>query len=270
MNNRRSILVARIGFATEGTTLDEAAWSKRKALHLGQLHDELPSLRALKASQLDTMIEVREGAAHLIFMLRESDQMSLRFSKNMGADGDLFEQDVQAIRAQQASLGDRYQEALKSHESPVHSPDLIGLRRQTWRSRGDGYIMMNSAPNGERVALPSISHVLPQGALVEVTGMVTRISCNEARVLLDNTLICPITHDCLFENGAQISLYLRSGVSDLHSVVELATAMHRKDLLQLGVTIDYSWIDGSPHRLSLLEYTTAQAGPGGEHTNHDD
>lgn len=255
MNGRRSILVARIGFASEGTTLDEPAWNKRKALHLGQLTDELPSLRNLKASQLDILIDVSEGAAHLIFMLRESDQMSLRFSKGVGVHADLFEQDVQAIRSEQASLGERYQEALKSHASPVHSPELIGLRRQTWRSRGDGYIILNSSPVGERLDTSGISHVLPQGALVEAAGVVTRLSRDEVRVLLRNDLLCPLTHDFLFGKESHISLYLRSSVRDLKSFLELAAAMHRKDLLTLQVAIDYGWIDGTPHRLSLLKYS---------------
>ncbi len=248
----RKVQIARMAFAAPGTEFDDAAWNGRKGSLINQLKVQIPALRQLKSSFIQTTTELSNHQLLLVAYLEESPQTQLRNLSNSQADGDLYQQDLERVRAQQATLHERFQHAIKSLEHPAGSLELQDLRNLLWQSRKDGRIQLHSGLQGEWMRIPNLQTTLSQSVRTKIVIKVLRIYLHEVGVALCNELICPVSLRRLFDVHRKISLTRHPKLRHFESSVQLAKMMHDSSGQEVQIEIEYSWVDGSPHRLTLL------------------
>lgn len=250
--NGRKTPIARMIFAAQGAELDDTAWHSRKDSLMNQLKIQLPALRQLKSSFVVTTTEVADNQIHLVVYLEESSQIELRNLSRAEADRDIYVQDWQRVRAQQASLHERFQQAIKSIEHPTESLELQDLRGLLWQSRKDGRIQLHSGLPGAWLPIANLQTTMSQSAKTSIVVKVLRINRQEAGVEICAPLICPFTHRQLFGVHKKLSLARHPKLRDAESSVRLAEMMHEHSGQVVHIEIEYSWVDGSPHKLTLL------------------
>ena len=257
--NWRKTSIARMVFAAPGTELDDAAWSVRKNSLMNQLKIQLPVLRDLKSSFIVTTTELSDNQLQLVVYLEESPQTQLPNLSSRNTDRDTYLQDMQRVREQQANLHERFQQAIKSIEHPAESLELQELRSLLWQSRKDGRIQLHSSLHGEWMPIPNLPPTLSQSVRTHITIKVLRINLHEVGVALCKALICPVSQRKLFATHKKISLTRGTKLRHIESSLKLAKMMHDSSGQDVQIEIEYSWIDGSPHRLTLLETDAHQA-----------
>lgn len=251
MTNLRETLITRIDFAVEGTELDEAAWKLRRSSLLKRLYTQLPALRNLMASSIKTTTELAGQRAVLVLYLQESAQTPLHNLSITCGNQDLYLQDLRRLREQQAALPERFEQAMRSTDHPADDPDLGELRQLIWRSRREGKIQLHSSPSGEWREIPHLPHALPSTAQTSVKAQVLRMSRTEVRIELLDDLVCPFSSHRIFSRANKINLHRHYTLCDLPNTVVLATFMHQQTSADITIEIEYSWIDGRPHRLTI-------------------
>lgn len=248
----RETPIARIDFAVDGTELDDAAWKLRRSSLLKRLHTQLPVLRDLMASAIKTTTELAGQRAFLIVYLQESAQTPLHHLSKASGGHDLYLQDLRRVREQQASLSERFEQAIRSVDHPADAPDLSELRQLIWQSRREGRIQIHSSLAGEWREIPHLPHTLPGTARALVTARVLRLSRSEVRVELLEDLVCPLSCRRIFSQSSKVNLHRHRLLGDLATTVVLATLMQQQAGTGITIEIEYSWIDGQPHRLTLI------------------
>lgn len=252
MMNLRETQIARIDFAVDGTELDDAAWKLRRSSLLRRLHTQLPVLRDLMASTIKTTTELTGQRAFLIVYLQESAQTPLHHLSRASDIHDLYLQDLRRVREQQAGLSERFEQAIRSMDHPADAPDLGELRQLIWQSRREGRIQLHSSVSGDWREIPHLPHTLPGTARASVKARVLRLSRTEVRVELLEDLVCPISFRRIFSQTTKVNLHRHRLLVDLSNTVVLATLMQQQASTDITTEIEYSWIDGMPHRLTLM------------------
>lgn len=252
MMNLRETQIARIDFAVDGTELDDAAWKLRRSSLLKRLHTQLPVLRDLMASSIKTTTELAGQRAFLIVYLQESAQTPLHHLSKASGVHDLYLQDLRRVREQQAGLSERFEQAIRSMDHPADAPDLGELRQLIWQSRREGRIQLHSSLSGDWREIPHLPHTLPGTARALVKARVLRLSRTEVRVELLEDLVCPISFRRIFSQTNKVNLHRHRLLVDLSNTVVLATLMQQQASTDITTEIEYSWIDGRPHRLTLM------------------
>lgn len=252
MMNLRETPIARIDFAVDGTELDDAAWKLRRSSLLKRLHTQLPVLRDLMASAIKTTTELAGQRAFLIVYLQESAQTPLHHLSRASGIHDLYLQDLRRVREHQAGLSERFEQAIRSMDHPADAPDLGELRQLIWQSRSEGRIQLHSSLSGDWREIPHLPHTLPGTARALVKAQVLRLSRTEMRVELLEDLTCPISCRRIFSQSSKVNLHRHRLLCDLPNTVVLATLMQQQACTDITIEIEYSWIDGMPHRLTLM------------------
>lgn len=250
--NWRKTSIARMAFASPGTELDDTAWNVRKNSLMNRLKIQLPALRDLTSSFISTTTELSDNQLQLVIYLEESPQTQLRNLSGTQADRDSYLQDIRRVREQQGNLHERFQQAIKSIEHPAELLELQELRSLLWQSRADGRIQLHSSLHGEWMRIPHLQTTLSQSVRTKIVIKVLRINRHEIGVALSKALICPVSQRRLFDVDRKISLKRPPKLRHTKSSVQLAKMMHEPSGQEVPIEIEYSWVDGSPHRLTLL------------------
>lgn len=258
--NLRKTPVARMAFAAPGAELDDTAWNARKKSLINQLKTQLPALRRLKSSSIQTTTELSDNQLLLVVYLEESPQTQLPSLYSTQVGRDLYLQDLQRVRDQQANLHERFHQAIRSTDYPTDSVALQELRGLLWQSRREGRIQLHSSSHGEWLDIPSLPSTLPQSALIKVEVEVQRLTRDEVGVQISEHLSCPATQRVLFERSRKVTMLRHPKLRDMESTLKLATLMQQNAIQEVEVEIEYSWINGQPHRLTLVSLgSTAKA-----------
>lgn len=252
MTNFRETAIARIDFATDGTELDDIAWSHRRRSLMQRLYTQLSVLRQLMASTIKTTTELAGQRTYLVVYLQESAQTPLRHLTTTPGGQDLYLQDLRRVREQQAGLPERFEQAIRSPDHPVDAPHIGELRQLLWQSRREGRIQLHSSLAGEWKEIPHLPHTLPGTSGTCALAQILRISRTEVRALLLNDLVCPLSQRRLFKCASTVNLHRHRQLCDLPTAVVLATLMQQQTHTGVAIEIEYNWVDGQPHRLTLV------------------
>ena len=251
MMTARKTLIARFDFASDGTELDDLAWKQRRDSFLHRLHTQLPALRQLMASTLETTTELTGQRIYLVVYLQETAQTQIRFHSTKTGGQDLYLQDLSRVHKEQAGLPERLQQAIRSTVHPVDSHHIGELRHLLWKSRREGRIQLPSSRSDDWMDIPQLPYTLPGRARTSTVVQILRISRTEIRALLIDDLRCPLSQRHLFNRTSEVNLQRDRQLCDLSTSVVLVTLMHQQTPTQIEVDIEYSWVDGQPHRLTL-------------------
>lgn len=251
MNHARETPIFRVEFAADGTKLNHHSWEHRKRLLLQDLQTQLPALRQLHASKVSTAMEIFGGRAYLILILEELPQVALPNMSTRPGTPDLYLEEIQRVCEQQASLPERFQKAIRSFEHAAGDAELAQLRQLIWKSRTKGFLQMPSSLVGYPLKIPHLPHALPTTANADLEAQVLRLARVELKVLLFEDLVCPINHRLLFTQNTKIHLHRCRASSDVEETLQLAKIMHLQERIRITVEIEYAWVDGQPHRLTL-------------------
>lgn len=256
----RKTPIARMTLAVAGTEMDDTAWEARKRSLLQELKIQLPVLRQLKSSTVQTATELSDTQLLLVVYLTESDQRHFQGLSHGHATDDLYLQDLKRVRDEQSSLHERFQHAVRSTEHPWVAIELQGLRSLLWQARREGRIQLHSSLQGEWLDFPPLPSTFSRSAMTKAEIKVTRLSCNDVGVQMAHPLSCPHTHRLIFEKSRKVSLLRHPRLRDLQSSLWLATLMHEDQTRSVDVEIEYNWIDGQPHRLTLVSMGSTAEG----------
>ncbi len=247
----RNTVIARRLFATAGSNLNDTAWDSRKRSVLEELFLQLPALRQLTASSLHTSFEVTDKNIFLLVSMEESMQRSMVFQSKSQVSNDMYAHEVFKVCAEQAALPERFEQSLRSIEDPAAHPHLAQMRQLIWQHRKNGRIHISSSLQGEWVDIPHVTSTLPGTGRVEVDVQLLTIGKSEVKASLLGDLVCPIRQIQLFHRGKAIRLHRHPLFRKMSDTMYLSRLMHDCTTVCARIEIEYDWVNGQPHRLTL-------------------
>jgi hypothetical protein len=164
----------------------------------------------------------------------------------------MYANEVFKVRAEQAALPERFEQSLRSIEDPAARPHLAQMRQLIWQHRRNGRVQIASSLQGEWVDIPHVTSTLPSTGRVEVDVQLLTIGKSEVKASLLGDLVRPIRQIQLFQRGKAIRLHRYSLLRKMSYTMYLARLMHDCTTVCVRIEIEYNWVNGQPHRLTLV------------------
>lgn len=249
-------LLAERRLAGEGAEFSDDELEDKKKDFLETLCEQLPIEKVL-ASKVQFIFDVKGDSLVAFAYLVPRDQRQPSLPGFLGNQGDAFLKDIKIIEDARLVLREDYETALKSDADPRTDPVLADRRSQIWKARRRGSLTIYSTVEGEDLTLGSEDKWMPHARMAKMIFTVDRIARTECRVFVRSLVAVDR------EGGTYSStLDLPKGRVDVDrdqlalgwAVGEkLAKAMEARTVLQADIRLEFSWIDGTLGRLTLLE-----------------
>jgi hypothetical protein len=249
---QREYTIASRPFATIGSTIRTNLWNSRLEKLHSQLMTDIPSLRSLKASEIDLSFQPTAVGVHLIALLVETPQQSLP-NFCVGDEGnDLFMQDVRRVSLDQQGIEDRITMAISPAVDPNDNPEVTEIRKRVKSLRRRDPVVIWTSPEATTLELFDLPKVLPMGTRSSVRLHVTTLATAWAEVvLLDDLKIS----DSLTIAERTTIILKRTGEHRQHdSGARLQYAMDCGLALKVDVAVVLEWGDGKPTCLELIGF----------------
>ncbi|MBA4212619.1 MAG: hypothetical protein C0449_05985 [Polaromonas sp.] len=209
------------------------------------------------ASKVQFTFEMKDDSLVAFAYLVPCYQRRPSLSGFSDSDGDLFLGDIKLIEDARLLLREDYETALKSDADPRTDPVLADRRSQIWKARRRGSLTIYSTVEGEDLPLGSEDKWMPHARMSKMIFTVDRIARTECRVFVRSLVAveresgkCSSTVD-LPKGRVDIErdqLALGWAVGQ-----KLSKAMEERTVLQADIRLEFSWIDGTLGRMTLLE-----------------
>jgi hypothetical protein len=252
-------LLAQRTLAGLGTTFNEEDWEDRKSNFHETLCDQLP-IEKMLSSKVEFEFETHADRLMIVAYLAPCHQRRPTLPGIAGTQSELFLADINLIKQAQSGLRNSYEIALKSDADPKEDLDLANRRRQIFYARKRGMLTIYSTADGENFPLGSIDKWMPHAKMARMTFAVDRIARYECKVSVRSLI--PVQRE---GDKHSPSVHLPSRQVDISrdqlalgwaAGQILSKAMEEKTELQATIRLEFSWIDGTLSRLTLLEIPT--------------
>lgn len=251
----RHLLAQRI-LAGDGAKFDEKELEAKQENFLDTLCEQLP-IEQMLASKVQFTFEVKDDSLLAFAYLVPCYQRRPSLSGFADNDCDPFLADIKLLEDARLLLREDYETALKSDADPRTDPLLADRRRQIWKSRRRGTLTIYSTVEGEDLPRGSEDKWMPHARMAKMIFTVDRIAPTECRVFVRSLV-------AVEREGSQSlsSVDLPKGRVDIDRDQlalgwavgqKLAKAMEERTVIQADIRLEFSWIDGTLGRLTLLE-----------------
>lgn len=255
--NLRRWRVTRLLVAAMGSSMTSEARLKRINARMGELTEDVPALRSLRASKIMTLNELSDSGMYLGVHLEETPQMSLSLPTEKSEQSvltDLFLQDIERVKSEQEKIGQQISRAMSPALDPSSDNKMSKIRRRLKSNRGkDGFLVPNG-PEPEVLHIDSLPKVLPRGYGLETLVRVNWLSPKKAEVTVHAAINVEGGDTMRLLPNTKLEL-MRSGIHRRpESGRRLQQAMDTKRDLKLSVTLTLSWASGEPQYLELVAF----------------
>lgn len=248
----REYKIASRPFAAIGTAIRTNKWNTRLEKLHAQLLTDIPSLKSLKASEIDLSFEPTATNVNLTAFLLETPQRSLPSGNYLDGNDDLFIQDVNRVMVDQQGIEDRITLAISPTANPTGNPEIIEIRRRVRTPKTQGPVIIWTAPESTTLPLFERPKVLPLGSKSTVHVRVNTLTASWAEVVLLEDL--PISTPNVIKRGTTITLKRAGEHGRPPSGARLQYAMDTKADLEVEVAIVLEWENGKPACLELIRF----------------
>lgn len=249
-------LLAERRLAGEGAEFSDDELEDKKKDFLETLCEQLPIEKVL-ASKVQFIFDVKDDSLVAFAYLVPRDQRQPSLPGFLENQGDTFLEDIKLIEDARLALREHYEIALKSDADPRTNPLLADRRSQIWKARRRGSLTIYSTVEGEDLPLGSEDKWMPHARMAKMIFTVDRIARTECRVFVRSLVAvdregvtCSSTGDLprgrVDIDRDQLALGWTVGE-------KLSKAMEERTVLQADIRLEFSWIDGTLGRLTLLE-----------------
>lgn len=249
-------LLAERRLAGEGAEFSQKELEEKTKNFLETLCEQLPIEKVL-ASTVQFIFDVKGDSLVAFAYLVPRDQRQPSLPGFSGSQRDAFFEDIKLIEEARLELRENYETALKSDADPRTDPLLADRRRQIWTSRRRGSLTIYSTVEGEDLPLGSEDKWMPHARMAKMIFTVDRIARTECRVFVRSLVTvdreggtCSSTGD-LPKGRVDIDRDQRALGWTVGQ--KLSKAMVERTVLQADIRLEFSWIDGTLGRLTLLE-----------------
>jgi hypothetical protein len=249
-------LLAERRLAGEGAEFSQKELEEKTKNFLETLCEQLPIEKVL-ASTVQFIFDVKGDSLVAFAYLVPRDQRQPSLPGFLGKQGDAFLEDIKLIEEARLVLREDYETALKSDADPRTDPVLADRRSQIWKARRRGSLTIYSTVEGEDLPLGSEDKWMPHARMARMIFTVDRTAKYEFRVRVLSLLMVAREGD-----ECSPTLTLPKGQVDIDrdqlalgwtAGQILSKAMEESTVLQADIRLEFSWIDGTLGRLTLLE-----------------
>jgi hypothetical protein len=259
MNQRRSHIISKRPFAGGGLEHDSETWFERFQQFKQELENDIPSLRALKASVLKLSFGPSESGTLLIARLEESDQTSLVDQKNGSAIFDVFANDVRRVAEDQASIEFNIFLAQSPATNPFGNPAISNTRRRLRSALSQGDLTIWSAPHAKLMPLFECPKYIPNSPAAQCKFLILQLAPLGAQVELREDVHFSAPDDRVILRGTKLSLSRLNGHQSVASGSILQRAMDSRMDCKVEIAIVLFWEAGEISHLELISFSDEMA-----------
>jgi hypothetical protein len=225
--------------------------------HIKELAADIPALKNLQASRLETVYETQTAGLYLKVFIEELPQLSLLLHSARSAGSeltDLFLQDVDRIKSDQGKIRQRRIQAQNPAIDPFEDGQISTVRKRMRKVRCRGETLIPTGPEPEQCRHDDLARVLPRGDEIVVIASVKWLSPLAAQVLVHSVIdfegdgVCRLAPDTVIELR-RIQRHRRQ-----ESGGRLQQAMDTRRQLKLRVSMAFDWASGDPKHLELVDF----------------